>query len=269
MVLQKQTPYMLRNDGVILRCGQSHPYIMTDIDENPYISFGDLFSTNRGYRYVLWFFDNTNDVSIKSHIQSLAISYNTVYGLWAKQSWKQDFDVGDNEDTIITDKDEISSLVEILNRETNNEFCRVRTSDMYYQGNDSTIYFRISSIGFNWFDLIWQIIYDNRNIYDFVTIVRDDQSTKTINTMSMYYKLNGKRINNMPISDFINIGGNPIIENRSPNYNSRYDVIMESLGSGVSVFDSVYGNIYTKTVLLDRLEKQEVFDGCGWHIGTR
>ena len=184
--------------------------------------------------------------------------------MWASDDWRVDFNISDDVQHY-SDEETISALTEVLNRETNNEFCRIRTSNMYHGGDDSTIYFRISSIGFNWFDLIWNVAHDSRNRYDYITVVRDEQSSKLTSGANKYYRLNGVPVNNMPIDDFVSLSGNPIIEHRmNIPMASHIEDIMKNINSGIPLFESIYGNIFVKPAIIDNIEMCEFNDGDGW-----
>ena len=99
---------------------------------------------------------------------------------------------------------------------------------MYYGGSGNGIYFRISSIDFNWFNLIWEIVYKNKDYISDVTIVADEQSGKK----PKFYNLNGP-VNKMPVKNFIWLKGNPIVE----TLNNSVDVdILNQGGSLVEIF---------------------------------
>lgn len=87
----------------------------------------------------------------------------------------------------------------------NQEFCRVRAGGVFdSDGNLGDLYFRTSSSGFNWFDVIWEFVYKlyKQNKVSTVTIVRDKEST---NEDKVYY-------NRMPVEEFITLSGHPYIE---------------------------------------------------------
>ena len=95
------------------------------------------------------------------------------------------------------------TLNHIVIDDLNQEFCRVRAGGQYdSDGSLGDIYFRTSSTGFNWFNIIWEFVYNKRNEISTVTIVRDKEST---GEEDIYY-------NKMPIDDFITLSGNPYIE---------------------------------------------------------
>lgn len=87
----------------------------------------------------------------------------------------------------------------------NQEFCRVRAGGVFdSDGNLGDLYFRTSSSGFNWFDVIWEFVYKlyKQNKVSTVTIVRDKEST---NEDKVYY-------NRIPVEEFITLSGHPYIE---------------------------------------------------------
>ena len=179
--LPATTPFMLRDDGVLLKCGDIHPYIFMSVK---YSLNTNLKTLNNHLDFLEWFYKNTLQKDVKTLIDK----------------YKQTKD---------------DSLLSELNTLTNNEFCRVRTSNykVPYGGNNGQIYFRISSNnGFNWFDAIYNTVlkYDN---LDYVTVVKDAQAFKGVRDFD-YYKIGGKEINQMPIEEFLTSPGNPILENK-------------------------------------------------------
>lgn len=87
----------------------------------------------------------------------------------------------------------------------NQEFCRVRAGGVYdSDGSLGDLYFRTSSSNFNWFDVIWEFVYNlyKQHKVETVTIVRDKEST---GEDKVYY-------NRMPVKEFITLSGHPYIE---------------------------------------------------------
>jgi len=176
--LDPTTPYMLRNDGALIACGEVHPYI------KPYYNEG--FAANYDYavkhpEMLQWFYENTLQEEVKELID--AFKAGTV------------------------DEDAFTQLANA----TNQEFCRVRTSNYKYKygGDNGEIYFRLSSTGFNWFDLIWKVVNDFKNQIRFVTIMHDFATCgKQFN-----YVTDGKNVfNKMPVDEFLTLNGNPVVE---------------------------------------------------------
>lgn len=113
--LKITTPYMLRRDGKLLECGDYHPYIKSYRKE--------LVEETKKYLslhkdFLEWFYDNTLNEEVRELISNLKYTQEEIDRLWYL---------------------------------TNQEFCRVRTSNYRYKtgGDNGEIYFRISSENFN------------------------------------------------------------------------------------------------------------------------
>lgn len=216
------TPYMLRNDGELLTCGNIHPYIKYIIQDSNKNQIKDLFLTYP--ENLKWFYEHTAKSIIKRDIidfVSIIVNLNP---------YNFDSNVIDNikSNYSITSKTgtqfDLEQLFEKLNSETNQEFCRVRTSDLRFGGSDGSIYFRISSIGFNWFNLIWNVVYDNKNFISTVTICKDTQS---LGGSITFYKHGDKIMSSIPIDEFITLSGNPVFESK--------DIFKSRLNSGLTL----------------------------------
>lgn len=202
--LKSATPYMLRNDGELLNCGIIHPYIKYIKQDRNKNQIVDLFSNRPDH--LLWFFNNTKVDTTKRDIIDFASAVVNVnpYNLNDDviSSIKNSYNLTDK----VGSQFDIESLFEQLTDETNQEFCRVRTSNIRWGGNDGSIYFRISSIGFNWFNIIWNVVYNNKDFISTVNICKDLQ---TFGGELTYYRHNNKVMSNMPVDDFIKLSGNP------------------------------------------------------------
>ena len=176
-LLKSNTPYMLRKDGTLLECGEAHPYIKYYFEWDDIKNMSEL---DKHPESLEWFFNNTQNNEAKQLINK----------------YKKEKDV-----------ETFNKLNDLLN----NEFCRVRTSNIKYKygGENGAIYFRISSEGFNWFDLIWQTVMDYKDVLKDVTVVRDQQ---TFGKQFDYYKHKGKELKHIPVDEFLTLSGNPIIE---------------------------------------------------------
>lgn len=174
--LNPTTPYMLRKDGTLLECGDVHPYIKAYFEYDDDKNIEELDDLE-----LQWFYDNSLDQKIKDNVVE-----------FRKTGSKESFNK--------------------LNELTNNEFCRVRTSNHKYKygGDNGEIYFRLSNNDdFNWFDNIWDtVIIFKDNIKD-VTIMKDYQ---TFGKQFDYCKIKGKEIKHIPVEEFLVIEGNPILE---------------------------------------------------------
>lgn len=170
--LFSMTPYMLRNDGALLTCGDLHPYIKMS---NSASYETNLKTLNSHLDFLDWFYKNSLNDETKELINEF--------------------------------KEEPSEeLMNLLNDLTNQEFCRVRTSNykVKYGGDNGQIYFRISSTGFNWFNLIWNVVNKFSNAIEEVTVMKDKQ-TFGGKEFDYYY-------DHIPTKDFLLLKGNPLVE---------------------------------------------------------
>ena len=101
---------MLRNDGTLLECGFVHPYLTTFETEieDAILDLDDL--------ELQWYFDNTKNQEVKELIPEFR-------------------------------RTKSKSIFEKIVELTNNEFCKVRTSNHKYKygGDNGEIYFRLSN----------------------------------------------------------------------------------------------------------------------------
>lgn len=108
-------------------------------------------------------------------------------------------------------KSTVNELNDEVNNKLNQEFLRARYGGDYNrsiaQSTDMT--FRISSTGFNWFDIIYEFVYNNKRLIDYVTITKDEEST---GISDYFYSHKGYTFNRMPVDEFITISGNPVAE---------------------------------------------------------
>lgn len=179
------TPYMLRNDGELLTCGEIHPYIKSYRKESleKTLKYLDLHKS-----FLEWFYNNSLNEETKSLIKNFDKTEKTIDRLWYL---------------------------------TNQEFCRVRTSNYRYKigGDNGEIYFRISSENFNWFDLIWNTCVKFIHSIDYVTIMKDPQ---TFGKQFDYIIIRNNKINKFPIKEFIELEGEPLVENKQEITEAKY-----------------------------------------------
>lgn len=130
---------------------------------------------------------------------------------------------------------DLQSINTLVNDMLNQEFLRARYGGMYDSDNTDggEMYFRISSTGYNWFPVIWEFVYNNRSRISTVTVVKDPEST---GMKGMYLQHNGEKIDRMPVDEFINLSGRPVMDSYKgvltlfPNMNMlrRHEKIMKS-----------------------------------------
>lgn len=201
--LQPNTPYMLRQDGVLLTCGSVHPYIKNN---NWDIKTNIEYLINKNPEALEWFKDNAKDKELLKLINSFSVDMS-----------EDDFNR--------------------MNDLSNEEFCRVRTSNYKYKygGNNGEIYFRISSKEFNWFDNIWDIIIFNskKSFIKKITVMQDPQTfgTKTFK----YFNSKQGLINNMNIEDFLSLNDFSI---------EKINESKDDISNEMNEIDSLINDIY-------------------------
>ena len=212
--LTSTTPYMLRNDGALLPCGDAHPYIKMYNNSTYEQNLHELFDLHPNF--LEWYKANSKLENIDELIEGLK-------------------------------KEPTSDKLNKLNDLMNQEFCRVRTSNHKYKygGDNGEIYFRISSTGFNWFDLIWKVVNEFSNQIKKVSVLKD---TQTFGTHGFtYYKLKGKDINHMDVEEFITAPGNPIIEQLPEKETEPMEKLQEAQQSAVKS-NGVYSALNDKWI---------------------
>lgn len=240
---------MIRNNGEIFQIKGVHTYILYNESDLFRTNLGELANLNAPW--LIWFYEHTLLDSTKSktlraikYLADILCSESTLdiyeeFGITSVEEismWLNYFHITpeklDQEVTADNIRD-VKVLFEELNNATNQEFLRCRVGGMYFQGNNPTIYFRISSVQFNWFDIIWEIVYLNQYRYNYVTIVEDKQSGKT-GEVDKFYLIGRNIMNQYPILDFINLKGHPLIEFLDHPYSRA---LIESKS-----FDEVHGD---------------------------
>ena len=225
MLLRFNTPYMINRDGVAFECDYVHPYILYEVGAKFKTNLEDL--SNRT-EWIDWFYAHTNDnvrADIVKCLQMLADGfgeYANAFGLDAEQEdlfyplfKKYKIELTHPEEIPVNYMYTVKSAWEELNKKCNDLFMRVRSGGMYNNGRESTLYFRICSDDFNWFDTIWEICYENKGRFETVTIVADHQSGKY--TSKEFYVLDGNVMDSFPMNDFLTLSGNPIVEKYERN----------------------------------------------------
>ena len=204
----KSIAWMLRRDGKAIQV--------------PVHAYGDEEDSEYVLMNAEWLYDNTNSTETKNDVISLlaiyAVNNDCVdVSTFANYAIEHDYlqikvkflEKIYNElekaidDAINRDFHNEEYYNKKVIDDLNQEFCRVRAGGLYdSDGSLGDIYFRTSSTRFNWFDVIWQFVYDRRKNISTVTIVRDKESTGEDN---VYY-------NKMPVDEFITLSGHPYIE---------------------------------------------------------
>ena len=173
-----------------------------------------------------WLYNNTTDSSVKEQIRSLVATYAHELDPDAKPAELEDtmlYQIKHLPYKTVTPEfvkqldlehakinANINAVNTAVNDALNQEFLRARYGGMYDTDSDGgEIYFRISSINYNWFPVIWEFVYKNKNRFKNVTVVKDPEATGMKN---MYLSHNGKKIDHMPTDEFINLSGRPVMD---------------------------------------------------------
>lgn len=225
--LQAGSAYMLKNTGELIKCDLVHPYLKADHQSNNYESIRELFLVHPND--LIWFYNHIENEDTKNLLKQIIQSVKAnaeYYGIWHFEIFDDlEKSIHFNDTQAIDNSNDIEVLFELANQKVNQDFCRVRTSNIITAGNSRDIYFRIGSHGFNWFDLIWNVVYENRKWISSVTIIGDKQSRGE----SFVYSHNGEKIEEMKTDDFVNISGRPVFEKcdlqHGYNLNEFYKVI--------------------------------------------
>lgn len=102
----------------------------------------------------------------------------------------------------------IEKLQDKIKKSLNQQFCRVRYGGQYnsLSGNNG-IWFRVSSVAYNWANTIYEFVSNNRRSYriDNVTICRDSESDGGFDSKEEYfYKAkDGTLYKNLPIDEYL------------------------------------------------------------------
>lgn len=223
-MLDIRSAYMLRDDGVVLDSGARHPYILCHHDDKIEENLKALFLYNKNW--YIWLYENTRHKETKERLKyiitlfadALLAHNEPLFGINIDNiNYLIDYFGIKKTDISNVSIDYLKSILKDLFEEVNflvnQEFLRFRLSGpIAYIGNYNDIYFRVSSFDFDWFPYIWNVVNENRNMIDTVTIMYDKQSGKVVGSSDKYYVLGGKTIKKLPTDEFLTLKGNPIVE---------------------------------------------------------
>lgn len=219
--LMGDKPFIVRNDGQIFDIKYrektfftDHPYLIIrnsersikDIDNllhDNFKSFEWLYEhtasgyTQKGMRmFVENVIANIDEIARNNEDKNKIISKLIPY----RETSTTIFPTGSIED--------IFNILININDATNQEFLRFRTQRSFYGGREVSIFFKVSSKGFDWGDIIEKIIFNNRHIIKDISIATDDQ----VMQYSKTYEADGVPIVMMTPEDFISLRHTPVIE---------------------------------------------------------
>ena len=242
--------YMIRNDGKEIPV-KIHPYgNVDDYQETLYAS--------------QWLYKNTKSDSTRKLIldfiksfsyEILGVESDCVASLieWADglpyKVIEQDFITTISDEVDSADVKELDSLNNLVCNELNQEFMRVRLGGLVNSSVGSKeLVFRISSVGFNWFNIIYMFVHDHKREISSVTIVKDEEAT---GYSDYFYKYKGEVYNQMPVDTFLEQSGNPVVEEYS--YKQK-----EDLKAGKSILESFNNINYGR--ILEAIKKMHYFE---------
>lgn len=134
-------------------------------------------------------------------------------------------------------QEDFMSLNDHVVDELNQEFLRARYGGMYNStvGNREMV-FRVSSVHFNWFNIIFSFVYDRKKSISSVTVVKDEEATG----FDDVYSHRGYKMYQMPVNEFIELPGNPVVEQLSDTSSVRDKLTMgntirESAGANINM----------------------------------
>ena len=177
--LKGNTAYMLRRDGTMFDCSPIHPYVLLYPNESIETNVKAL-EDHPGF--IDWFIEHSNDQKVKDIMERIK--------------------GGDRSEETLRE----------ANRLANDEFCRVRTSNIKYAygGDNGEIYFRIASTDwFNWYDAIWNVVMEGRDWIGYVTVIKDKP---IVGNRQEYYSVGGEELRHVPVDTFLTLKGEPVLE---------------------------------------------------------
>ena len=219
--LRRDTPYMLRNDGEVYQVKYELPKFPVD---HPYIIYYKdrpidelvLSAVEERLPDLYWFYQNTAKERTKTGISRFIKLFldNKEYFLKGNRlsKYAQDkvnlFKPYDTPYVVSTGgpRETYEALIHVDDA-TNQEFLRFRTGGSPYSKDRLGAYFRVSSKGFDWSDLIAEVIKDHYYELDNISISKDQIALGIYDN----YKINGETISCMRLED-INLKNLPFIE---------------------------------------------------------
>lgn len=249
--------YMIRNDGKEIPV-KVHPYgSMDNYEETLYASQWLYLNTksSKTKEIILQFIRTFIDVEVgeDADLGSALIEWQKTKPYKVVEA---DFITSISDLLETASIGDIEDLNQLVNSELNQEFTRVRLGGLVNSVKGSKeLVFRISSVGFNWFNIIYMFVADHKRDISSVTIVKDEEATGYEN---YFYKYKGEVYNQMPVEEFLTQSGNPVVEEYS--YKQR-----EVLKEGKTIVEA-FGKINYRRMIegLRMMHYYEVKDEGIW-----
>lgn len=149
----------------------------------------------------------------------------------------------------------------------NQLYTRFRIGGEYDNTNENEIYFRISSVGYDWGKDIVDVMFKYYNNIKFITIERDKESCELMNKDYRIYSLNGVPINHYPVKDFIYVEKPPILSAavvRTCVGQLLYNKLLENTAIFLNTNNSKF--IYENIDILNDIENHYVTERVGFKL---
>ena len=255
MNLDQSNAFMIRNDGEIFNV-RTHPYGNEDIE---YVE--------ETLAAAEWLYNHTKSDNTKALVMSfiktwaLSLEYSfepTIIGKIIVEIKNKPYkfltlnfvELHREELENANVFDNLPVINKLVCMELNQEFLRARYGGMYNTVVGSReMVFRVSSMGFKWFNIIWNFVENNKSKIDCVTVCADEEST---GREAYYYNHNGTIFYRTPVDEFIMLSGNPIVEKLKKN-----PVYKIYLAEGRSLYDAFSSKNYGNIVFENQLRRDK------------
>lgn len=148
--------------------------------------------------------------------------FNTLYDLIIKCKRDYEFDTVGDIAEFYNDEDNVEAYLQV-----NEDYTRVRVGGRYDSDGEDCIYFRISSVAYDWGEDIMNIVFKKfANTVNYITIERDMESTNiNKNEHKVYKTKDGQLINHLPIKDFIYQEHIPLVASLNKDDTELFNII--------------------------------------------
>lgn len=221
LILKSDSPYMMRNDGEAFKVEY---YIKSFFIDHPYLirrgikaNRNDVIEVlHSGFKYLKWFYEHTKKGETQKGIERFLflVKQNIEDFVNDSEDLKntlQKISQFENDENFLFSKgnglDTLEAL-EHINDAVNQEFLRFRLQSGFYDKNKYSIYFKVSSKGFDWSKLIDNFIISYKPVLDNITITKDEQ----VFDVATPYKVKGDSISAIGIDEYLNLNNPPLIE---------------------------------------------------------
>lgn len=259
-ITNSNVAFMIRNDGVIFPV-KVHPYGNEDVEfieetlaSSEWLYYHTQHDTTKKLvcKLIKTWILNSNYDPYKSLLYNIQREIkNRPYKYLTTEFIESVISEIENEEPI----DSLETLNKLVCLELNQEFLRARYGGMYNTNPASReMVFRVSSAEFNWFDIIWKFVNDNKLVIDYVTICSDEEST---GKESYYYNYKDHIFYKIKTDEFIVLSGNPVIESTN-----RLSDVKYLLSKGHSLLESDRNKNYERIVFNHTLRREKEIDRC-------